>query len=613
MTTLSRTAALAAAVLTCALAAVGCPDLDESPPPAPPPPTKVDPPPAQETVIAPVRPPPISGGTLLVSRAHAFASDPDRDRVIEIAIGSGLPAVARYVQLAAGEEPGRLVEDASDRVHVLARGTGAVVSIDRATGEVAGRRWACPAPRGLAFDEATDTLVVACVGGELVRLAADPSVTETKTRRIDADLRDVFVQGERLLVTRFRSAEVLVVGADGEIVSRSAPRDLSDPATQQKLAAAVGWRAVPLPGGGIVQMHQRAMASTLPQPSGDTPPAYYGPSCHDAIVQSAITLYDGDGALISEPGGGRIPNLVLPVDVAISRDGARVAAIGAANGALVDVPIESLRAHDACALGIAAGTRTIPVPGEPIAVAYGDGGRLFVQTRQPSLLWVIEPGATSATQVALGGDSVRDTGHTLFHGNPDGTATIACASCHPEGRDDGRVYVFSDQGPRRTMSLEGGMLETAPFHWAGDLDDMDDLMDEIFVGRMGGRPQNPTRLSAIATYVESLAAVPASPAMDPAAAARGRAIFEDDDVGCATCHAGPRLTDNATVDVGTGGKFQVPTLRGVAHAGPYMHNGCAKTLRDRFTAPCGGGDEHGHTSQLEEAELADLIAYLETL
>jgi hypothetical protein len=44
-----------------------------------------------------------------------------------------------------------------------------------------------------------------------------------------------------------------------------------------------------------------------------------------------------------------------------------------------------------------------------------------------------------------------------------------------------------------------------------------------------------------------------------------------------------------------------------------MHDGCAKTLADRFKPACGGGDEHAHTSQLSAEELADLIAYLDTL
>jgi hypothetical protein len=43
-----------------------------------------------------------------------------------------------------------------------------------------------------------------------------------------------------------------------------------------------------------------------------------------------------------------------------------------------------------------------------------------------------------------------------------------------------------------------------------------------------------------------------------------------------------------------------------------MHDGCATTLADRFGA-CGGGDKHGHTSQLTAAQVADLVAYLDSL
>jgi cytochrome c peroxidase len=65
--------------------------------------------------------------------------------------------------------------------------------------------------------------------------------------------------------------------------------------------------------------------------------------------------------------------------------------------------------------------------------------------------------------------------------------------------------------------------------------------------------------------------------------------------------------------VGTGGTFQVPGLLGLALRAPYMHNGCAKTLDQRFEAACGGGDKHGVTSKLTKEQLADLIAYLKTL
>jgi hypothetical protein len=45
---------------------------------------------------------------------------------------------------------------------------------------------------------------------------------------------------------------------------------------------------------------------------------------------------------------------------------------------------------------------------------------------------------------------------------------------------------------------------------------------------------------------------------------------------------------------------------------PFLHDGCAPTLLDRF-GTCGGGDLHGRTSQLTAAELADMAAYLESI
>jgi cytochrome c peroxidase len=104
----------------------------------------------------------------------------------------------------------------------------------------------------------------------------------------------------------------------------------------------------------------------------------------------------------------------------------------------------------------------------------------------------------------------------------------------------------------------------------------------------------------------------APPMRDAAAVQRGLALFQDAQIGCSTCHNGPKLTNNQTVDVGTGGQFQVPWLVGVAARAPFLHNGCIITLQDRF-GPWAGGDQHGKTSQLTAAQINDLVAYLESL
>jgi cytochrome c peroxidase len=94
--------------------------------------------------------------------------------------------------------------------------------------------------------------------------------------------------------------------------------------------------------------------------------------------------------------------------------------------------------------------------------------------------------------------------------------------------------------------------------------------------------------------------------------ARGKALFESAATGCTACHRGVELTTNAIVDVGTGGPFKVPSLLGLGMRAPYMHDGSAKTLADRF-GPAGGGDLHGHTSQLSQGDTLDMVAYLSSL
>jgi cytochrome c peroxidase len=82
-------------------------------------------------------------------------------------------------------------------------------------------------------------------------------------------------------------------------------------------------------------------------------------------------------------------------------------------------------------------------------------------------------------------------------------------------------------------------------------------------------------------------------------------------VKCATCHSGAKFTDNLTVDVGTGGAFQVPPLVGVGWRTPLLHDGCAATIADRFGA-C-ATPAHGTISGLSAQDLTDLENYLETL
>jgi len=153
-------------------------------------------------------------------------------------------------------------------------------------------------------------------------------------------------------------------------------------------------------------------------------------------------------------------------------------------------------------------------------------------------------------------------------------------------------------------------LGTEPFHWNGDMSDFLSLAHHVFNERMLGQTLQDDYVAALSKWIDATPAWKQGVPSNPDAVERGRVLFNSAAVGCATCHAGAKMTNNTTVDVGTGDKFQVPSLRGVVWRAPFMHDGCAKTLSDRFGA-CGGA-KHGNVPTTGTAK-ADLTAYLETL
>ncbi|HTA19656.1 MAG TPA: hypothetical protein VK989_10210, partial [Polyangia bacterium] len=210
---------------------------------------------------------PISGGTLAVlSDGHtAVAADSDRDQVYIVDLASN--QLSFTVPLQAGDEPGRIIQDAAGLVHVALRSGGAVATIDPTTGTVVARRALCAAPRGLAVEKSAtgaSTLHVACAGGELVSIDATPSAqTPTRSLNLGRDLRDVVVSTSgRLLVSTFRTADVMVVGSDGTVNAQH----LKPANDIQNRATGVAWRMVPRSDGTAVVLHetntQNALATT---------------------------------------------------------------------------------------------------------------------------------------------------------------------------------------------------------------------------------------------------------------------------------------------------------------------------------------------------------------
>jgi len=414
------------------------------------------------------------------------------------------------------------------------------------------------------------------------------------------------------------------VAKDGSVSRRARPI----PAECGESTAA--FRALDLQDGRIVLAHQASSDRLLVGPAL----GYYHSGCGGALVRRQFSLVDPDKPttvptdvvtpVLSDPAGSTSPSSMSfdtrsvpaagPLDLAFTPKGSRVAAI-ALDDSLVptlDGPAPNLWVAawdggafpDLSALAQAGKATSVALSGQPVAVAFDGNGQYIVQSREPATL-ELEDG----TSIRLSSESHADSGHLMFYMNS--SIGLSCSSCHPEGGEDGHVWHFA-QGLRRTMPLEGGVMERAPFHWDGSLPDLGALVNEVMITRMG-LPVRPTdqQVAGLGSFLDQLPALPSASGLDPAAVARGELAFRRQDVGCATCHGGPQFTDSRVVDVGTGGTFVTPSLLGVGLRSSLFHDGCAKDVAQRFGA-C-GGTAHGSPELLTEAERSDLVTFLRSL
>lgn len=551
----------------------------------------------QGPVVEPAKPPPaISGGTLTtMPDGTLVAADSDRDVVYLV----DADLAVRTVALAPQDEPGRVTAGPAGRAFVALRRAGKIAELDLATGTVRARHAACGAPRGLAWSESKQQLAVACASGELVRLTfTDAALTNTAVAHPADDLRDVAFDGDRLLLSTFRDAKLLALSAEGTVAPQPSPgtrASLAPNSAYRLHTPRVAWRTVAMPNGTYM-VHQRAQDTSLTsanvQGCNTTP---YGSSSNGidtlGVLHSVVTkVSNGQATEVVS-----LRDAVLPVDLAVASDESSLVLASPGSG------VHLVKG------GTSALLLTVTPAAQFTAVTYRNGN-VVAFSREPAMLYILEPKiGAPVTTVSLSSVSVKSTGHELFH---RATANqIACASCHPEGGEDGHVWLLPE-GLRRTPSLRGGLSGTEPFHWAGDQSSMTELLSDVLVRRMGGAAQSPERAKASIAWLDTLPKLPAPP-LDAEAVARGRALFASPTTGCASCHGGELGTNNASAEVGTGGLVQVPRLVELAYRAPFFHDGRVSSLADRF-GPKGGGDAHGFVSQLTAQQQADLVTYMKS-
>ena len=262
----------------------------------------------------------------------------------------------------------------------------------------------------------------------------------------------------------------------------------------------------------------------------------------------------------------------------------------------------------------------IAVGRRPTAVALSpDGARAFVANTLSDSVSVLDLKAKRATaEVPLGAPAATtavDRGEVLFHDarlSHDGW--FSCHSCHTDGHTNGLLAdTFGDGSygtPKRVPSLRGAAA-TRPFGWTGGAKDLDAQLHSSVETTMRGPKLTAAQTADLAAYLQALPPVPPANKAPAGAVRRGEGVFRDQ--GCAACHEPPAYTSPKTYDVGLADEagvrlFNPPSLRGVGQAGPYFHDGRARSLADVFAR-----HRHGVRGELAGPDLDDLLAFLADL
>ena len=524
-------------------------------------------------------------------------------------------------ELVIGRDPRMLaVGPDGHRLYVTSRASATLTILDTQPFSILTTLHVGPEPYGVVADPNGHLVYVAASGADRIDVVDTELAHVVDTIATQARPKGLALSadGTRLYVTHFLSGAVSVI----DLTSRSVRAVIST-----GLESNIAQRIVVHPTTNRAYLpHIRSNVSN-PHPLFDTT-LFPVISVIDLATDQHLLHERLELSVVDRP-------VNLPFDLALSSDGQRahIVYLGSGDMSVIDLESRQVLAH----------------------IEVGDGPRGIVLTPDDRTAYVANALSDDVSVVDLGTfeevKRIRVTtsplspqlkrGKLLFTSSRSTRVSrdrwMSCESCHADGEQDGRTWQFPD-GPRNTTNLRG-LAHTQPLHWSADRDEVQDFEFTIRELQAGtgliedGEPQpelgQPNAglsadLDALAAFVESLQPKPspfrlADGTLTPAAR-RGQAVFHRADVGCAECHIPPLFTDLLLHDIGTssspgellGPAFDTPSLRGIWHTAPYLHDGSAPTLRDVLVTH-NPTDQHGHTSHLSERELQDLVAFLLSL
>jgi DNA-binding beta-propeller fold protein YncE/mono/diheme cytochrome c family protein len=568
----------------------------------------------------------LAGGTIASLTRGALVIDGDSGDLVQVDGGGVVTA-----RLPIGPSASQLVVDRSRNLAFVADRRGdKIVVVDLKDGKLAVKAsWKTPAePFGLALSPDGKTLLVTTVADRTLvafDAAAGAGAGSVRWRRsLGAEPRGVAISpdGALAIVTYLTSASVDRI-------------DLADPTRARPIALGQGKAQAQVIGDGFDSLAngrrfpRNAFAarfvgndlalvphqvSTPLQETrfGENTGSYGGG--FEAPIHHAITIIAaGDRELPRQVAA----EVAVHQPRALTWDPARDRVVVAGYGSDSLVVLEAVSQ---------AGIRhvvDVPLDREcgPDGVAFADDGDTWVYCAVSRKVVKVAIDPQNVVAIHAGPEvapsrmsAVEHQGFDLFRrGNDFRLSTrgaMACASCHAEARTDGLSWRI-EQHSLQTPVLSGRVAATHPYKWDGGDASLEISLSST-MRRLGGAGLKKEETRALAAFLESIPA-PRPPTRTIAKVAHGKALFASAELGCNGCHGGARLTDRHTHDLaGTLDKVDTPSLIGLSASAPYYHDGSAATLEALLTDR---GLVHGMAdlAELSDAEIGDLVAYLETL